>query len=148
MIVVAAVGAAGDDDALELGGAELAGPELVAGPLDDAGPLAAVAAAGEDGAAELLAEEVVTAGAAELLDWLAVPWEQAVSNANNAAVPVSRVERDRRFTGCPFGGSASLPAMDVPGESANAGKQRKMLRRGYLMPVWARPVMMWRWASR
>lgn len=122
MIVVAAVGAAGDDDALELGGAELAGPELAAGPFDDAGPLAAVASTGEDGAAELL-DEVVAAGAAELLDWLAVPWEQAVSNANNAAVPVSRVERDRRFTGCPFGGSASLPAMDVPGESANAGKQ-------------------------
>ena len=108
MIVVA--GTAGADEA-EL---ELAGAELAAAELTDAAPLAGaeVAAAVETGAADELLEEVV-AGAAALLDWLAVPCEQAVSNASSAAVPVSRVERDRRFTGVPFGGSASLPAMDV-----------------------------------
>lgn len=96
MIVVAAVGAA---DELE---AELTGAELAAGELTDADPLAGaeVATGVEAGAATELLEEEVVAGGAALLDWLAVPWEQAVSNASSAAVPVIRVERDRRFTGC------------------------------------------------
>lgn len=80
--------------------------ELAAGELTDAEPLAGaeVAAAVEAGAAAELLEEVVAAGAGALLDWLAVPWEQAVSNASSAAVPVRRVERDRGFTVVSFRG--------------------------------------------
>jgi hypothetical protein len=104
VIVVAGPAGAGTDDA-EL---ELAGELTDADPLAGADVAAAVAAA----TAELLLldEDEVAAGAGAL-DWLAVPCEQAVSNASSAAVPVSRVERVRRFTRCPFWGSASVPAI-------------------------------------
>ena len=99
MTVVAATGAADEGDDDPVAGAELAGALAAADPLAGADVAAAVEAA----TAELLleGEEVVAAGAA-LLDWLAVPCEQAVSTASSAAVPVSRVERVRRFTRGPF----------------------------------------------
>lgn len=138
MIVVAGpAGAGADDAALELAGPELTGPELageLAGELADADPLAGadVAATVEAGAAAvltaaavLLDEVVVAAGGAALLDWLAVPCEQAVSNASSAAVPVSSVERDRRFTWCPFGvGRRRCRPWMNEGKTRNAGSAR------------------------
>lgn len=100
----------------------LPGAELTAAdPLDDAETLEAVGPAIEDdgSAAALLLDDVVAAEAAEPLDWLlALPCEHAVSSASSTAVPVSRVERDLRFTlMCPFEGSATMPTTDGPGKS-------------------------------
>ena len=101
MIVAASPDGAGADDTdeLELAGAELAGELTDTDPPadDESGALETGATA-----AELLLEDELVAGGAALLELLAVPWEQAVSNASSAAVPVIRVELLRRFTDVPL----------------------------------------------